>query len=648
MCGIAAIIGLNGYQPEQRRLEQMANSIRHRGPDDEGYYLNGRVGFAFRRLSILDLTPEGHQPMVSHNGRYVIIFNGEIYNYLEIREELRTKGHCFRSTGDTEVLLAAFCEWGEQCLGRLNGMWAFLIHDRTTGTVFGSRDRFGVKPLYLHRAAEAIVLASELKAFAASGFYRPDVNWETAAAFLLDGRLDEGRQTLYAGIEQVPAGHCFDIDAGGRMHVRPYWSLPTENDAPPNQAAERFAELFEDAVRLRLRSDVPVGVCLSGGLDSTAIICAMARQRPAEVREQPLYAFSFNPVEFDESKFLGATIAQTGATLVPLETGGNQLWDRFAEVLRAQDEPVHSMTALVGYGLMQLARERGVTVVLNGQGADETIGGYPSFFRDYWRSLLTSKGLGTTVREIGRHSAVHGTSMMRALTSVLRHSLLLHLGTLEPYRRLVQRRRQGVLAAHPWYRAELAGHWAASPGPVPDSLYRALSNAVEHDPLPLYLRVEDRNSMAHSVEARLPFLDYRLVSFLFTLPAMDKMRGPWNKFILREAMRGRIPESVRSRVEKFGFPTPVQRWVAESLHEPLADILGSQRARGRGIYHTDRLLADLERVRRGDASLAGPLVRVAQFELWSTLLEERSGVPSIPAAMPALGNSVTSPAETTP
>jgi len=631
MCGIAAIIGLNGYRPEQRQLEQMAGSLRHRGPDDDGFYLEGRVGFAFRRLAILDLTPEGHQPMLSHDGRFAIIFNGEIYNYVELREELRAKGHRFRSTGDTEVLLAAYGEWGEACLSRLNGMWSFIIHDRTTGGVFGSRDRFGVKPLYVHRSPEAFVLGSELKAFLPSGLYRPGVNWDSAAAFLLDGRLDQGRETFYSGIEQVPAGHSFEIDPAGRMTLRPYWSLPAESETAPADAAERFAELFEDAVRLRLRSDVPVGVCLSGGLDSTAIICAMARQRPAEVRDQPLYAFSFNAPEFDESRFLGATIAQTGAKLVPLETGGNQLWDRFAEVLAAQDEPVHSMTALVGYGLMRLAREHDVTVILNGQGADETIGGYPSFFRDYWRTLFASKGLGTTLREIGRHSEVHGASRMRAVISVLRHSALLHLGTLGVYQRLITRRRQAQVGTHPWFRAALAGPRPAPSRRAPDDLHDALADAVQQDPLPLYLRVEDRNSMAHSVEARLPFMDYRLVSFLFTLPAMEKMRGPWNKFILREAMRGRIPEAVRSRVEKFGFPTPVQQWIAQGLHEPLADLLGSRRARERGIYHTDRLLADLERIRRGEASLAGPIIRVAQFELWSTLLEERRTAPELAA-----------------
>ena len=629
MCGIAAIIGLNGYHPDRRQLEQMAYALRHRGPDDDGFHLEGRVGFAFRRLSILDLTPEGHQPMLSHDGRYAIIYNGEIYNYVEIRQELMAKGHRFRSTGDTEVLLAAYGEWGEQCLPKLNGMWSFIIHDRTTGRVFGSRDRFGVKPLYMHRSDKAIVFASELKAFGSSGLYRPAVNWESAATFLLEGRLDDGPGTFYAGIEQLSPGHAFSIEPDGRLDIRRYWSLPDEQEHDP-RAAERFAELFEDSVRLRLRSDVPVGVCLSGGLDSTAIICAMARQRPAEVREQPLYAFSFNAPEFDESRFLSATIAQTGATLVPLETGGSPLWDRFRDVLVAQDEPVHSMTALVGYELMRLAREHGVTVVLNGQGADETIGGYPSFFRDYWRSLLTSKGFATTLRQIGEHSAGHGGSRRQALISVLRHSALLRIGGLAPYQRFVADRRQRRLAAHPWFRAELTAR-STSPGREPDGLHAALAHAVEHEPLPLYLRVEDRNSMAHSVEARLPFLDYRLVSLLFSLPAMEKMRGPWNKFILREAMRGRIPEPVRARVEKFGFPTPVQQWIASGLHEPLADLLGSQRARGRGIYHTERVLADLERVRRGEAGMAGPVIRVAQFELWSTLFEERAAAPEMPA-----------------
>jgi asparagine synthase (glutamine-hydrolysing) len=624
MCGLAAIIGLDGFRPERWRLEAMAEAIRHRGPDDQGYYESGSVGFGYRRLSILDLTAAGHQPMLSHDGRYAIIFNGEIYNYVELREELAARGHRFRSTGDSEVLLTAFAEWGEACLPKLNGMWAFLIHDRNTGALFGARDRFGVKPLYYCRTKEALLFASELKAFAPSGLYQPAVNWRTAGKFLHTGVMDDGVETFYAGIEHIPAGSCFAIDPLGQLKIWSYWAFPLEEEAAPPDAAERFANLFEDSVRLRLRSDVPVGVCLSGGLDSTAIICAMARQRTGPAREQPLFAFSYNAAEFDETPYLEATIRQTGATLVNLSLSGREFWETFAAVLAAQDEPVHTMTAVVGYGLMKLAHDHGVTVILNGQGSDETAAGYPTFFLHYWHTLLRSHRYPSAAREINRFAEVHGRSRGEATLSLLRHALLWRLGSLAAYRRFVETGRRRRYAEHPLFTGELTGHLSVERPEYPGTLREALVEAVTHDPLPLYLRVEDRNSMAHSVEARLPFLDYRLVSFLFTLPPDQKTRGPWNKYILRESMRGRIPEVVRARAQKFGFPVPVKQWITDGLYEPLRDLLGGRAARARGIYRTERVLGELERARKGEGELATPLIRMAQFELWSELLQSRS------------------------
>ena len=225
MCGLVVMLGLGGRQADAAVLSQMARSIAHRGPDDSGLYLDHQVGFGFRRLAILDLSPTGHQPMCSEDGELVIVFNGEIYNYIELREELRAAGHCFRSTSDTEVLLAAYREWGPECLGRLNGMWAFVIHDRRRGVLFGARDRFGVKPLFVHHGKDAWLLASEVKAILASGCYVRETNWQVAADFLLHGKLDETPATFYAGIEQVPPGCAFEIRLDGTWRQWTYWSL---------------------------------------------------------------------------------------------------------------------------------------------------------------------------------------------------------------------------------------------------------------------------------------------------------------------------------------------------------------------------------------------------------------------------------------
>src|SRR5216117_514769 len=303
MCGLVVMLGLGGRQADAAVLSQMARSIAHRGPDDSGLYLHQQVGFGFRRLAILDLSPAGHQPMCSEYGQLVIVFNGEIYNYIELREELRAAGHCFRSTSDTEVLLAAYRQWGPECLGRLNGMWAFVIHDRRRGVLFGARDRFGVKPLFVHRGKDYWLFASEVKAILASGCYVRETNWQVAADFLLDGKLDETPATFYAGIAQVPPGCAFEIRLDGRWRQWAYWSLSAIEPEPTSGVEDAFAELLEDAVRIRLQSDVPVGVCLSGGLDSTAIVCAMARNREGGQAAPPL-AFCYHESAFDERAFI--------------------------------------------------------------------------------------------------------------------------------------------------------------------------------------------------------------------------------------------------------------------------------------------------------------------------------------------------------
>src|SRR5262245_4694092 len=301
----------------------MTRLLAHRGPDDHGVFSENAVALVFRRLAILDLAPSGHQPMLSRDGRHVIVFNGEIYNFIELREELQGLGHAFHSTGDTEVLLAAYRQWGAECLQRLNGMWAFLIYDRVERRLFGARDRFGVKPLYHCLSSGWLMFASEIKAIRDSNRVRPGFNWRTITQYLLDDRLDASERTFYLGIEQVPAGTAFEADAAGRMRSWRYWSLPAaaEDAGESADPPETYRALFEDAVRLRMRSDVPVGVQLSGGLDSTSIISSMARQLGATAQKRErLHAFCYMAPQFDETPQIRATLRQTGAHLVALDS----------------------------------------------------------------------------------------------------------------------------------------------------------------------------------------------------------------------------------------------------------------------------------------------------------------------------------------
>lgn len=609
----------------------MTSSLFHRGPDDSGIYLDGPVGMGFRRLSILDLSEAGHQPMVSADQQYVLVFNGEIFNYVELRLELRELGYEFRSSGDSEVLLAAYREWGRECLQRLNGMWAFVIFDRRRRCLFGSRDRFGVKPLYVSRGGGVVQFASEIKALRASGYVRTGINWKTAAAFLLEGRLDSQGETFYDGIEQIPPGSGFEVGLDGSWEQWLFWSLDKLSPSLVENPAERFADLFEDSVRIRMRSDVPVGVCLSGGLDSTAIICAAARQqREGGARStEALQAFCYMAKEFDESRYIADTLTQTHAQLRQLETSPAELWSDLQKLLWFQDEPVHTMTAVVGYQLMRLAASHGIRVVLNGQGADETIGGYSSYFQDYWVSLIRQGRVGDAWKAITDYSQAHGGSAPHRLRDAAVRCFSWKLHKVRVYREWAHARRHAKLRKNPWFSNELLSHAGTGEASPPvATLSHALKQSVTSAPLPLYLRIEDRNSMAHSVEARLPFLDYRLVSFVCGLPDEWKVRGPWNKYVLREGMRGRMPESVRGRVDKMGFPTASKKWFAHDLYEPLRDVLGSQTVRERGIYNTKVILADLERHRKGEADFANRLFHIAEFELLSDILRQER-VPAV-------------------
>jgi len=551
--------------------------------------------------------------MESSTGDAVIVFNGEIFNYIELRNQLKHKGHIFRSTGDTEVLLAAYEEWGEACVDKLNGMWAFAIYDRAQQTLTLSRDRFGIKPLYIHRTpSNSLLIASEIKAIRDSGLYDDANDWPTVADFFLRQQLDHTDQTFYKGIKRIPAGTLLTFDLSGQHRARKYWSLSKLKTEPVTAPPEAFAELFEDSVRLRLRSDVPVGVCLSGGLDSTSIICSMARQAPSN---DSLYAFSFNSPDFDEGAYIAETIQATNATLVPLATEPAELWASLSELLYFQDEPVHSMTAMIGYKLMALARQSGVKVVLNGQGADEVIGGYQSYRQNYWSSLLSQGRISEAVADIRVFGRAHGLSTPRLLRTSLSKALLGSMHSLKAYRQLSEAaHRRRVLSDH-WFSDDFKKQLPdQSDGPRPLNLESALRRGVDVSPLPVYLRIEDRNSMAHSVEVRVPFLDFRLVQLVFSLDDRWKVRGAWNKYILRESMRGRIPESVRTRLEKMGFPVPVGRWFEGSLYEPMMDLLNSRRVRERGIYNVESIKKSLAQHRKGEVNVAPRLFDVAQFE----------------------------------
>lgn len=621
MCGLVAVVGRQGQPVPIEALEAATESLVHRGPDDAGVYQSGNLAFGFRRLAIIDLSASGHQPMSSADDNFTIVFNGEIYNHVELRNELVALGHKFHSTSDTEVLLTAYRQWGPDCVHRFNGMWAFVIYDRTSRRVFGARDRLGVKPLYYWSDARWLVLASEPRAIGASGLasLRPD--WSRLAESISWKLMDHADGTCVADVRQIPAGSRFWVDAQGKLELSRYWEVPAECQSSLVQPAEAWVEqlaaLVTDALRLRMRSDVPVGFTLSGGLDSTLLICEAAHlQDPRST----LLAFSYQDRQYDERSQIRDTVAQCGARLASISDEALDIATLLPKIVRAHGEPVHSMAVIANYALFGLARRHGVKVVIGGQGADESLGGYSSYQADYWHSLASDRRYAALFGDIRSFARLNGVSSAPLLTQSLARSFRIALANTTLYQQLRGRSR---LAAPRSVTSELFSPDLLSKAPRPSlrgrdfRLVEVQRRSLSSSPLPMYLREEDRGSMAHSVEARLPFTDYRLVEHALRMPAELKHAGGLNKIALRRAALNRVPDSVVSKVEKFGFPVGANTKSQLDLHRLCVELSATQAFRERGAYDLGavrRLLACAAEDLKPDQVDA--LFHLAQTELW--------------------------------
>lgn len=623
MCGWIAVLGRQGQSLGRDRLQRATQALSHRGPDDAGEYLSAPVVMGFRRLAIIDLSEGGHQPMTTGDGHLTLVFNGEIYNYRELRRELIGLGHEFRSSSDTEVLLAAFQQWGPNCVHRFNGMFAFLIHDRRDGRLFGARDRLGVKPLYFWQNQAWIVMASEPRAIGATGLVDLAPDWERVRQGLIEGRMDHAGGTCLLGIRQVPAAHQVTVDAAAGVQHSAYWTLPEEaltpSRADPRSDAEWVSELgalVTDAVTLRLRSDVAVGFTLSGGIDSSLLICEAAQQGQSE-----LVAFSYLDSAYDEREFISDTVAQTRARLHTIGDAQLDVVKLLPEVIWANGEPVHSLSPVANYALYGLASEHGVKVLLGGQGADEVFAGYRNFQQSYWHSLFADFRWKALISDVRSSARLHGHGVAGIVLDTAQRALRFALSSTAAYRGLralwaaaVPRKSAGLFAP------ELAGR---TPSPrVPLRLQGSLRYAVAESPLPMYLRIEDRCSMSHSVEARLPFTDYRIVEHALRMPDRLRIAQGMNKLALRRAAATRVPASVSRRVHKFGFPVGHSERVARNLHGLCKELAQNQAFRERSIYDRAAVQSLLNRAPR--AQDTNSLFDLAQMELWLTGLQSAS------------------------
>lgn len=582
MCGIAALIGPVGFHGGAY-LRAMLEAAGHRGPDGAGQVgfrpgpqgwqrqaLGSQVSLGHRRLAVLDTRPSGAQPMHDPHGRYAISYNGEIYNHLALRAELETLGHRFTSRSDTEVLLAAWAQWGPGCLQRLDGMFAFVLFDRASGRLVAARDRFGIKPLYLWRSPQGLLaLASEIKQFTVLPGWAARLQRARAYDFLQWRLSDHTQETMFRDVIQLRGGQWLEGEVedlrAGRLSLRRWWVLQPDADAArldATEAAQRFGQLLEASVASQLEADVPVGSCLSGGLDSSSVVCLVHRLRARRGLALPQHTFSARSTvpAWDEGRFIDAVTAATGVLTHPVHPSLEGLFDQLPLLTWHQDEPFGTTSAYAQWCVFARAGREGIKVLLDGQGADEALGGYHGYFGPRLAGLLRCGHWRLLGRELQALREHHGLPLRHSLARLADAVLP---GSLRQALRAAAGRASTARA--PWLdlsRLGCAPRDAYVAAGERRHSVQALSRAqllATH--LPQLLHCEDRNSMAHGVEARVPFLDHRLVAFTLGLRDGHKLSGGMTKRVLREAMAGVLPEPVRQRTDKLGFATPEAVWM---------------------------------------------------------------------------------------
>lgn len=665
MCGIVGFISPSPV--DAGHIATMADRLRHRGPDDEGFllvqpqdsapvpyggpdtvrnrdrgdisYLPKKdirqcsampvtVAFGHRRLSIVDLSVLGHQPMCTQDGRYWIVYNGEIYNHAELREQLEKLGHRFISATDTEILLAAYAEWGPDCLDFLKGMWGLAIYDTERNEIFLARDRFGIKPLYYWVAPNgAFCFASEIKAFTAFPGWDASVNPQRAYDFLAWGIIDHTDETLFSNVYQLRPGHCmkfgvgkFEADRTGRLANRKWYALRARQfDGTFEDAAASFKKFFTESVQMHLRADVPVGSCLSGGLDSSSIVCLVNQLLRLQDNAPPQMSFSACAREkrFDEREWIDKVVNATGVDAHYVYPQLADLFEEASSITWHQDEPFGSTSIFAQWCVLRLAAKTGVKVILDGQGADELLAGYHNFFGPKFATLLKSGRWLSLFREMAGTRRTHDYSGLRL-------AMLLGDALLPEIVRQPLRAHYGKSTARPkWLNMEQLGAVPMDPaipagntGKTDHASVRAVSMAqLTASNLQMLLHWEDRNSMAHSLEARVPYLDHEFVEFALGLPDEFKLSAGITKRVQRAAMTEVIPSQIRDRMDKVGFTTPEEIWLREQGSALFKDRLQRAVESSGGILNAEcnQVLADMT---AGIRPFSSAVWRMISFGEW--------------------------------
>lgn len=569
MCGIAGILSADRKNVSSQRLKQMTDALQHRGPEAEGFWINekGNVGFGHRRLSIIDVTKAGSQPMHYLN-RYTITYNGEIYNYTELKDDLIKKGFHFKSHCDTEVLLAAYACYGKNCLQHFDGMFAFAIWDNFEQTLFCARDRFGEKPFYYHYSYphNQFVFASEMKALWAAGINKKMGN-EMLLNYLTLGWVQNPvnkQQTFFEEILSLPPSHYLFYkivnESEPYIEIKNYWDLDKETrlkDCSTSFVKEQFLDLFTTSVKRRLRSDVPIGSSLSGGLDSSAIV-AIINQLIKNEGNQKTFSAVFPGFEKDESKQIETVVEQFRLENFKVTPCANDLIADFEKLIYHQEEPFQSTSIYAQYKVYELAKHKGVTVILDGQGADETMAGYTKYYQWYWQEIIAARRWKEAKKEI-KLARQNG----QQISWGYRNYVAAFLPQLSA--NYLQKRSYQMQASHPDITTDFFAN-SFDKTNIFKPAVTCLNDILYFNTMQLgleeLLRYADRNSMAHSREVRLPFLSHELVQFIFSVPSAYKIYEGFTKQLLRISMNDFLPKQIVWRKDKVGFEPPQKQWLS--------------------------------------------------------------------------------------
>jgi len=602
MCGISGIINTDFKKVEESEIKKITDLIKHRGPNDEGFFLKNNFAFGFRRLSILDLSMDGHQPM-HYLDRYTIIFNGEIYNYIELKKELVKNNYEFNSGTDTEVILASYDLWGKDCVKKFNGMWAFAIYDKIKEEIFLSRDRFGIKPLYYSKFGNKFTFGSELKQIIALKS-ETFVNKKVLVDFIVTGFEEHTDETFFDGIKKLKQSHNLIYDLRtNKYSTEKYYSINHNKEIEKLSEQDSTNKLYSElkrSIKYRLRSDVKVGTCLSGGLDSSTIASIASQEYIKESKSKKFTAIHAQSSErsSDESHYAKKVSEKANINLLIIQPTVDDFKDNINEVAYTQEEPFGGPSIFMQYFVMKKANEVGCTVMLDGQGGDELLLGYQKYYPSAFLSIFKNKGILSMFR------AIRDSNKNNDRLSVYWISKFFIGNLFSSLRKIYLQRKTFFMKPHNndfSFLDSLAKNYF--------DIFNLQKQEIMSTNLPKLLKYEDKNSMRNSVEARVPFIDYQTLETALSIQDNYKIKDGWTKYILRKVLEEYMPSDIVWRKDKLGFNAPDTTWI-NAIHDDFEIVINKSKILNR-VCFTDKILSNWKKF---DNELIWRLYSVAIWE----------------------------------